>query len=88
MKTNQYPTARGLIDLVSTLESPEPPNPNLTGRIDIWWGNGEKELIWVRAGGDMIGTGGTMQARMARTIQDTWARLHASRSAWMEAGVK
>ncbi len=76
MNTN-YATAKDLIDAVKTYDAPEPSKPTLTARINIEWSNGQSEIVWVRAGGDMLGLGGTVQSRMARMIQDTWQRLNA-----------
>lgn len=79
-------TAKDLIHAVKTADAPEPSNPNLTARIDIRWGNGQSEIVWVRAGGDMIGHGGTVQSRMARMIQDTWQRLQSETPKQTEHG--
>lgn len=85
MKTT-YASAQVLIETVKNTEAPEPPNPNITARIDVLWSNGQTEIVWVRAGGDIIGHGGTVQARMARMIQDTWHRLQSETSTQADHG--
>lgn len=73
----EYITAAPFIRAVEIAVAPEPVNPTVAARIDIAWRTGETEIVWVNAGGDMLGLGGTVQARMARMIQDTWRRVHA-----------